>query len=425
MVSSVDDRAYLSVHPTVADRLREATLDISPVSGLTHNFYRYPARFSPRFARQAIEVLTAPGDLVVDPFMGGGTTLVEASALGRYAIGTDISTLAAFVARVKTTLYSENDLRRLEAWIGAAQGHINMHRTAVYPADWAERGYLRHIESPKTWRLAKSTRQAIASAVGLSDPRLENLARCMVLRTAQWALDARKKIPSVDEFRRHLTGSARGMLVGAKRYREAVEAAFGTKGSFEPLCLNVAAHQLDTDPVLRTSLRPKLILTSPPYPGVHVLYHRWQIDGRKETPAPFWIANQLDGSGARYYMLGDHRECRLRRYYDNLLASFLSIRRFCSSDTIVVQLVAFAAPDWQLPEYLRVMRRARFSEVILPLCGDTTDGRIWRKVPNRRWHARQLGETSSSTEVVLIHTPSPMLPLRHSPRDTPNPRPAH
>jgi DNA modification methylase len=57
------------------------------VSGFTHNFYRYPARFSPMFARGTIEAFSQPGDVILDPFMGGATTLVEARALGRHAIG--------------------------------------------------------------------------------------------------------------------------------------------------------------------------------------------------------------------------------------------------------------------------------------------------------------------------------------------------
>src|SRR5687768_8606285 len=73
------------------------------VSGFTHNFYRYPARFSPQFARGAIQAFTKPGDVVCDPFMGGATTLVEARALGRHAVGCDISSLSAFLGRVKTT----------------------------------------------------------------------------------------------------------------------------------------------------------------------------------------------------------------------------------------------------------------------------------------------------------------------------------
>lgn len=36
-----------------------------------HNFYRYPARFSPTFARQIILAFSKPGYLVFDPFMVG------------------------------------------------------------------------------------------------------------------------------------------------------------------------------------------------------------------------------------------------------------------------------------------------------------------------------------------------------------------
>lgn len=40
--------------------------------------------------REIIERLTNPGDTVVDPFAGGGTTLLAAHSLGRHAIGCDI-----------------------------------------------------------------------------------------------------------------------------------------------------------------------------------------------------------------------------------------------------------------------------------------------------------------------------------------------
>lgn len=63
--------------------LYEAAQDKGRVQGLTHNFYRYPARFSPQFARTAIELFSKPGDVVLDPYVGGGTTIVEASVLNR------------------------------------------------------------------------------------------------------------------------------------------------------------------------------------------------------------------------------------------------------------------------------------------------------------------------------------------------------
>lgn len=67
------------------------------VRGLTHNFYRYPARFAPGFARAAIEAFTDVSDTVLDPFVGGGS-VVEALAVGRRAIGVDLNSLAVFVA---------------------------------------------------------------------------------------------------------------------------------------------------------------------------------------------------------------------------------------------------------------------------------------------------------------------------------------
>ncbi|MGC2185112.1 MAG: DNA methyltransferase [Terriglobales bacterium] len=84
------------------EELLDAIHDQQPISGLTHFFYKYPARFSPSFARQIILSFSKPGDLVFDPFMGGGTTLVEACALGRRALGSDINSLAVFLAQTKT-----------------------------------------------------------------------------------------------------------------------------------------------------------------------------------------------------------------------------------------------------------------------------------------------------------------------------------
>src|SRR5882672_9092460 len=109
-------RRTLSLSAAAQERLIAGARDREPVRGLTHGFYKYPARFSPTFARAAITAFTKPGDLVLDPHVGGGTTLVEARATGREAVGVDISTLAEFVANVKCTVFSENELATLELW---------------------------------------------------------------------------------------------------------------------------------------------------------------------------------------------------------------------------------------------------------------------------------------------------------------------
>ena len=59
----------------------------------------YRACFKPQLPRFFIERLTRPGDVVYDPFMGRGTTLVEAALLGRTPYGCDINPLSQIFAR--------------------------------------------------------------------------------------------------------------------------------------------------------------------------------------------------------------------------------------------------------------------------------------------------------------------------------------
>ncbi len=69
---------------------------------LTHSFHPYPAKFIPQIPRQLILHLTDEGDVVLDPFCGSGTTLVEATLLGRAAVGVDCNPIAVIIAKAKT-----------------------------------------------------------------------------------------------------------------------------------------------------------------------------------------------------------------------------------------------------------------------------------------------------------------------------------
>lgn len=71
--------------------------------GLTHGIHRYSGKFIPQIARQAIELLTEPGDLVYDPYCGSGTTLLEAMCAGRRSVGVDLNPLAVLIAKTKVT----------------------------------------------------------------------------------------------------------------------------------------------------------------------------------------------------------------------------------------------------------------------------------------------------------------------------------
>lgn len=67
----------------------------------SHAIHAFPAKFPPQLPRIFIENLTEPNDIVLDPMMGSGTTLLEAVSLGRSAIGVDIDPLAVRISHAK------------------------------------------------------------------------------------------------------------------------------------------------------------------------------------------------------------------------------------------------------------------------------------------------------------------------------------
>jgi SAM-dependent methyltransferase len=103
--------------PKLADQLARA-LDVADVSEeqerrYTHGFHSYPARMHPLTARRVLAMLELPrGALLVDPFCGSGTVLVEGVLAGARTVGVDANPLAVAIARAKTWMVSS--VRRKE-----------------------------------------------------------------------------------------------------------------------------------------------------------------------------------------------------------------------------------------------------------------------------------------------------------------------
>jgi hypothetical protein len=70
----------------------------------THGYHQYSAKYIPQIPNRLISNFTEKNDLVLDTFMGSGTTLVESKVLGRNAIGIDVNPLACLISKVKTTI---------------------------------------------------------------------------------------------------------------------------------------------------------------------------------------------------------------------------------------------------------------------------------------------------------------------------------
>lgn len=114
----------------------------------------YRACFKAELPRFFIERLTQPGDLVHDPFMGRGTTLLEAALLGRRAAGNDINPLSAMLVGPRLAPPSLDDIAATLAAIDfAAEAEADLALLAFYHP-----GTLRQVAALRAWLIERGDR---------------------------------------------------------------------------------------------------------------------------------------------------------------------------------------------------------------------------------------------------------------------------
>lgn len=93
-----------------------------------HGFHSYPARLHPTIARRLLESFAGPGAVVLDPFCGSGTVLVEARLRGHRARGTDVNPLALRLAQLKVRGVPEVDRKELLRLAARIEEHVTARR---------------------------------------------------------------------------------------------------------------------------------------------------------------------------------------------------------------------------------------------------------------------------------------------------------
>ena len=85
-----------------------------------HRLHPYKGKFIPQLVEYFLDQHTDKfknksffnaGDIILDPFCGSGTTLVQASELNLHSIGVDVSAFNSFISDVKVGKYDINDIR--------------------------------------------------------------------------------------------------------------------------------------------------------------------------------------------------------------------------------------------------------------------------------------------------------------------------
>jgi site-specific DNA-methyltransferase (cytosine-N4-specific) len=92
---------------------------------LTHNFHTYPAKYIPQIPRTFILEYTEQNDVVYDPFLGCGTTLVECVLLNRNGIGVDSNPIATLISEAKTTKLKSKEILEISKFINEIESSID------------------------------------------------------------------------------------------------------------------------------------------------------------------------------------------------------------------------------------------------------------------------------------------------------------
>jgi DNA modification methylase len=122
---------------TRASELLAHAVDVAPTTEAdapdrahVHGFHAYPARAHPVTARRLVDAFAPARGLVLDPFCGSGTILIEAMLAGRDALGTDLNPLAVMLARAKTYPRKAEAAAALVAAAEAAAAFADARRKA-------------------------------------------------------------------------------------------------------------------------------------------------------------------------------------------------------------------------------------------------------------------------------------------------------
>ncbi|WP_176314214.1 site-specific DNA-methyltransferase [Burkholderia vietnamiensis] len=121
-----------------------------------HSMGRYPSKFIPDIPRWAITSFSEPGQCILDPFGGSGTTAVEAAMLNRRSISSDVSPYSCLLTEAKTSWMDGAGLKECAIQFAAAiaKGMKGFERAPeLFPLHdfWFPSGYLAQIEACKNY----------------------------------------------------------------------------------------------------------------------------------------------------------------------------------------------------------------------------------------------------------------------------------
>jgi hypothetical protein len=235
-----------------------------------HSLHPYLGKFIPQLVEVFLKRHFDTGSVIYDPFVGSGTTLVEANSFGAASIGCDISAFNCLLTTVKTSRYSLGELElslrgALEdarRSVGAPQG-----RRGKWLAEWFAPQALNELLAYRTAvdKLPEPDR-AVGQVV------LSRSARS-ARRTTHFDLDFPRRPTTGPYYCFKHKRTCRPVETAAQFLSRYTTDTIRRIRAFAPLRSDARVSVLHGDS--RTVVlpeRPTGIITSPPYPGL-IDYH--------------------------------------------------------------------------------------------------------------------------------------------------------
>lgn len=239
-----------------------------------HRIHAFAAKFPPQLPRLFIRELTQPGEWVLDPMSGSGTTLIESLLSDRNVIGVDLDPLAVMIAKAKSAPLDllrcaqvgdqvlENAKKALVSGTVERLDGLYAPQAIQFFNYWFEKETIRELAA-----LA----QAIKEVEEPSFSVFLSIVFSSAIITKNGALTRARDLahsrPHRD-LKRQVTQNALAMF--AKRLRVTIESLESTT--------NVSAHALvirgDTRTLPLCNNSVDLIITSPPYAANAIDYMR-------------------------------------------------------------------------------------------------------------------------------------------------------
>ena len=229
------------------------------------SLHPYPAKFVPEIPGAFLDVLSlAPGNRVLDPFCGSGTSLLAAQRRGLPSLGIDLNPVACLISRVKTSPKPGGLEESADALLEEA-------RSELFPPI-PDIPNLGHWFKPEVQAAAASLVLAISRRAESSSFDALRLALSSILvRVSNQESDTRYAAIEKDVGREDVFKAFKGAVVKLSKAMDARDWPLAPASIVEGDVLALKPDDLGG--------RFSAIVTSPPYPNAYEywLYHKYRM----------------------------------------------------------------------------------------------------------------------------------------------------